>query len=204
VGSLKIDSVDQALDENSEASAKLSNGSHSIAWTTPGGNTLEFELVVTDDHVEAKNLTFQGRLVGLLATVQRGAVSYQTMNSSGGVTHTTDGQPVTGASSGTFPIESSKLVSFAVKPGGYPLGEVLANPDGHPLVFVYLAPQSQESKSAVAAPKVVEPPPPENRAGPVTLPKPSPDELRQQKQKEINEQKAKYLEDLKKGGGGKQ
>jgi hypothetical protein len=53
------------------------------------------------------------------------------------------------------------------------------------------------------APKVVEPPPSESRAGPVTLPKPSPEELRQQKQKEIDERKAKYLEDLKKGVGGK-
>jgi eukaryotic-like serine/threonine-protein kinase len=147
-GSLKIDSAEVAFDDNDEAGAQLRNGSHSIAWTTPGGDAVEFEVVVNDDQVDARNLTVQGRSVGLLATVQRGVVNYQTMNSAGGVIHASDGQPVPDKASGTFPIESSKPVSFAVKPGGYPLGEVLANPDGHPLVFVYLAPQSPEPKPA--------------------------------------------------------
>jgi serine/threonine-protein kinase len=146
VGSLKIDSTELAPNENSAATAKVPNGSHAITWTTPRGDTAEIELVVTDDVAEVKHFTFQGRLVGLLATVSRGAVSYQTINSAGGVTQTVDGVSVTGAPSGTFPIESSKVVSFAVRPGGYPLGDVVPSPDGRPVVFVYLAPQ--QSKSA--------------------------------------------------------
>jgi len=146
VGSLKIDSTELAPNENSVATAKVPNGSHSITWTTPRGDTAEIELVVTDDVAEVKHFTFQGRLVGLLATVSRGAVSYQTINSAGGVTQTVDGLSVTGAPSGTFPIESSKVVSFAVRPGGYPLGDVGPSSDGSPVVFVYLVPQ--QSKSA--------------------------------------------------------
>jgi hypothetical protein len=172
-GTLKVDDTEQPLDGGLEYKATWQSGSHTIVWQGPQGESLEVPFVVNDDGVEMKSPIPQGRFAGIVATFNKGRVTYQTANT-GGLVKIVEGQSQLLGAAGEFSIDDGKAVTLQAKSGRSSLGDFPTGQPGQPLIYVYLAPQhlapthkaiDKPIEVASEPPQTPPPPPPPKEDG---------------------------------------
>jgi len=143
-GTLTVDNAIQATD-GSEFKADLSDGPHSIQWASSKKDHLDIQFEVNQASVTLAKPTFQGSpgVSGVATALSLKTVSYYAINLNGGITETIDGQSRVLGSDGSFDVSrGQKIALSATRYGDRTLGEMYAEPDGQPVVYVYLIPPS--------------------------------------------------------------
>jgi hypothetical protein len=207
MGTVKLDGADKPLADSGELKEQWGNGPHSILWSASDGDSLEVHFEVSDTGVTIQNpVAFHGRVVGIVAVLDKGELTYQAVNSSGGVTTRIDSHDTSRSSAESFAVPNAQLITFKVKPGGYPLGAYQADPAGPPAIYVYVAPRAYPGKTAKSGT------PSEGHqdngvkqdavSGPQAQPSLTEEEQRRKKEEEdrqkLQEEKRKAREDLRK------
>jgi tetratricopeptide (TPR) repeat protein len=153
-GAVMVDDTARTLDAKGALTEQWSNGSHKILWTNADGDYAEVHFEVSDAEIIVPSPVFHGYVVGIAAVLKNGELTYQTVNSSGGVSTVVDGQSASRPSAGRFSVPSAQIVSFKVRPGEYPLGDYQVDPAGPPAIYVYIASQARPAKGSKPAPPI--------------------------------------------------
>ena len=143
-GTLKVNNVIQSLD-GSDLKKDLQDGQYSIQWGSSDKDFMDIELEVKGTSVTLMKPTFQGApgVSGLAAALSSKSVSFQTINLNGGITKSIDGQSEKLGSDGSFDVTRGQTISFsATRFSGRTLGDMVADPGGQPVVYIYLIPPS--------------------------------------------------------------
>jgi len=181
-GSLKIDGQDQTPGADGDVTGEWHNGPHAVAWSTPDAN-VEVRFEVKDTTISTGKPVVRGDVLGMVAAVSDGAVTYQTINVAGGVSKTVGDQSEPLGAAGTFPLQPGQTVVFKAQSG--PWGTLRAEPSGQPAIYAYLGPWKRAKPAGIAKPSSpketplapIPPPPPES---PSDADKAKRDELKRQ------------------------
>jgi hypothetical protein len=145
-GTLIVDEKTQTLDIKGALKVAWPSGSHKVLWKNAGGDSVEVQFDVSDAEIVIPAPVFHGNVVGIAVALQKGELTYQTVNSLGGVTTVIDGKSASRPPADKFPQTGGQVVSFKVRHGEFPLGDYQADPAVPAKVYLYLAPQKHGSQ----------------------------------------------------------